>query len=329
MSHADWVRSNEQGPAPRYQAAMVYDAFRKQTILFGGVNTDGYLHDTWAWNGKRWKLLSQAGPSGRSEAAMAYDSHRHRIVLFGGYVSGQLSNETWEWDGKVWTHITNLAPYAREGSALAYDPRLGACVLFGGATDLNNTGASEETWGWNGANWSLYSTTGPLGRMYSKMEFDPVRRQLLLFGGCDNSGKLLGDTWILKGIKWEQVLTGDATPRADFSMTYHAGLKKILKFGGVGMPEPAPDSGETLANFEAWNGSKWVSFKTANEPPALRAPMMAYDRLRGNLVLFGGEPHNRKRDFLSQTWLSVGSRSSKITIRPRVSNRRQSHVPVR
>jgi len=284
---------------------MVFDSSRGQTILFGGVNADGYFHDTWAWNGGHWRLLTQTGPSGRSEPSMAYDSRRHRIVLFGGYVQGVFASDTWEWDGKGWTQKSGASPSARVGCACAYDPRHRKVILFGGTTQSNTAGSTGETWGWNGSRWTLLTSVGPDPRMYAHMAYDSKRRQMILFGGSTDSGKLLGDTWTWNGHVWKRMPFGDAQPRAEQAMVFHGGLKEVVMFGGVGTPEPAPDSGKSLTDYSAWNGTRWVSLTTTTEPPACRAPMMAYDSKCRRLTLFGGEGHNRTRDFLRETWVST------------------------
>lgn len=47
------------GPAPRYNTAMVYDGRREQMVLFGGRIRDGEdfiaYGDTWIWNGAKWR----------------------------------------------------------------------------------------------------------------------------------------------------------------------------------------------------------------------------------------------------------------------------------
>ncbi len=240
---------------------------------------------------------------------MAYDSRRHRMVLFGGYVQGVFASDTWEWNGKTWVQRSSSGPSARGGCACAYDPRHRMTIVFGGTTESNTSGATSETWGWSSAKaWTLLSSGGPGGRMYAHMAYDPGRRQLVLFGGCDNSGKLLGDTWTWSGRAWNRMPKGDAIPRTEQAMTYHGGIKQIVMLGGVVKPEPASDSGQTMFDYMAWNGSRWVRLKTTTEPPARRAPMLTYDSKRHSLVLFGGEAHNRTRDFLGDTWLSAPPR---------------------
>ncbi len=53
-------------------------------IIFGGSGDQGFLNDTWSWNGSSWTLLATTGPAPRSMGHLAYDRKRDRVVLFGG-----------------------------------------------------------------------------------------------------------------------------------------------------------------------------------------------------------------------------------------------------
>src|ERR1044071_5765967 len=85
-------------PSPRNNHAMVYDAGRGVTVLFGGYSNGVYYGDTWEWDGIVWTLRSISGPAPRYRHAMAYDSARGVTVLFGGLTGSGDSGECWEWD---------------------------------------------------------------------------------------------------------------------------------------------------------------------------------------------------------------------------------------
>ena len=72
-------------------------------------------------------------------------------------------------------------------------------MLFSGVQDGGSSGAiySPETWLYDGADWTLLSpssTPGPRGD--ARIACDPVRHQIVLFGGTGSSGHL-DDTWIM------------------------------------------------------------------------------------------------------------------------------------
>src|SRR5437762_13881436 len=76
------------GPSQRELHAMVYDARRGKTVLFGGIGS-GDLDDTWEWDGVRWRQSTDPfRPPARDDHAMAFDARRGRTVLFGGAIGG-------------------------------------------------------------------------------------------------------------------------------------------------------------------------------------------------------------------------------------------------
>src|SRR5947208_10664444 len=88
-------------PSPRVGSAIVYDAARNQVVLFGGSGSNGYLDDTWTWDGTNWTQKFPANkPAVRANHGIAYDAARQQIVLFGGEDSsgGFQLNDTWLWD---------------------------------------------------------------------------------------------------------------------------------------------------------------------------------------------------------------------------------------
>jgi len=179
---------------------MAYDSARGKVVLFGGAYSDGYLSDTWEWDGTNWALRSPAtSPSARSGAAVAYDSGRGRIVLFGGFngMNGtNYSYDTWEWDGSSWTQRNPTAsPPQRHQAGIAYDSARGVTVLFGGYSGSNYY---ADTWEWDGTHWlqRLPATSPPL-RQGPGMAYDSVRARTVLFGGL--STVRLSDTWEYPG----------------------------------------------------------------------------------------------------------------------------------
>jgi hypothetical protein len=80
---------------------------------------------------------------------------------------------------------------------MTYDAAVGAVVLFGGypGTDWGET--LNDTWTWNGTDWTeIYPATVPPNRYSFGMDYDPVNKALLMFGGF-SSGPARGDTWLL------------------------------------------------------------------------------------------------------------------------------------
>lgn len=84
-----WIkRTPSTTPLPRSDAAMVYDAYHGQVVLFGGFGQGGYLNDTWIWDGINWiQQTPGTSPSPRYDGAIAYDASTGQVLLFGGPVS--------------------------------------------------------------------------------------------------------------------------------------------------------------------------------------------------------------------------------------------------
>ncbi len=64
---------------------------------------------------------------------------------------------------------------------MAYDAERELTVLFAGPTGTH--GLNGETWGWNGATWTLLSDTGPAPRYEHAMAYDSDRGVIVMFGG--------------------------------------------------------------------------------------------------------------------------------------------------
>jgi hypothetical protein len=148
-----WTQEEDQGPSARTGHSMIYDAERKQTILFGGTGSSQTFGDTWAWDEQRWKLLVGFGPSARYWHAMAYDGHAKQTILFGGSYPGTSGprpalGDTWGWNGKSWIQRQDIGPPARFGASMAYDSDRDTTVLFGGrgAADTGANPTLHDTW---------------------------------------------------------------------------------------------------------------------------------------------------------------------------------------
>jgi hypothetical protein len=74
-------------------------------------------------------------------------------------------------------------------------------VLFGGA-DGNNL--LNETWEWDGTEWTQVADTGPLPRGHHDMVFDSEKKRTVLFGGADFVSQIFNDTWEWDGKFWTQ-----------------------------------------------------------------------------------------------------------------------------
>jgi hypothetical protein len=192
---ASWTQVSSTGPRSRTGAAMVFDASRARTVLFGGFGGGSYLGDTWEWTGSNWIHRADTGPAPRSDAAIAYDPVRQRIVLFGGASGPGYLGDTWEFDGVAgaWTQLSGTGPAPRFGAASTFDPVANRVVLFGGFNGAN----LGDTWEWNGvtAAWTQVASIGPSPRYNHALVFDVSRGATVLYGGFPDGGPTRDDTW--------------------------------------------------------------------------------------------------------------------------------------
>lgn len=267
-------------------ASMVYDSVRKQIVYFGG--TGGA--QTWTWNGTTWTLQSPAhSPSSRGGAALAFDEARQRVVLFGGGTPGGIAlADTWTWDGTDWTLMsTPGAPPVRVNHSMAYDRTRQEVVLFGGWDYHGSFTFRTDTWVWNGTTWTQRVTpVAPPGRSDFGMAYDPVNRNVVLTPGAEGGS----DTWTWDGSAWTQQSPAKPLPNV-FSfqaMAFDEHLQRMVLV--------IESSGGSTVQTWVWDGSNWTQLAPVQSPSLRSAAGVAYDGVRGQILLFGG-------DTVNDTWV--------------------------
>ncbi|HKB37476.1 MAG TPA: kelch repeat-containing protein [Gemmataceae bacterium] len=106
----------------------------------------------------------------------------------------------------------------------------------------------------------------PPQRALSRMVYDPVNRQIVLFGG-DQLDRLLADTWVFDcaSQRWQEKRAARGpSPRGGHALVYLPKSKKILLFGGYTYTSNTDYCGGQYAAlpFEMWaydpSASKWT-----------------------------------------------------------------------
>src|SRR5689334_8423326 len=143
----------ETSPRARSYLAMTYDPVSKKIIMFGGFEGNGYLNDTWAFDGNAWThLRTQVAPPARAAAQMAYDVVSQRVVLFGGFNGHNYLGDTWLFDGATshWTRARPAhSPKAVTSPMLFTDPN-GHVDVYGG---YDGHFYQYSMWQWMGTDW--------------------------------------------------------------------------------------------------------------------------------------------------------------------------------
>ncbi|MGE5187281.1 MAG: hypothetical protein ACM31C_34775 [Acidobacteriota bacterium] len=286
---AGWTQLAFGPPSARAAHAAAYDAARGRMLVFSGITDPraGAISDeTWMWNAG-WSLVETLpSPGGRAGAAIAYDGARGNVIMFGGNDAGGNSfGDTWLWDGSRWRALAlPVAPQPRSGAVMTYDSARQRVVLFGGVVRFPTSSQSNETWEWDGTQWSkpTLSALPPPDRTVG-MTYDPVRgRVVLLLMGTAGM-----EVYEYDGTGWQNVTpaSGPAPAiRHDCTFTWDPLGRQIILFGGYEDASSA-DVGDTWA----WTGTAWRSLTPSAAPAARSSHTTVVDLDHGRLLLWGGD----------------------------------------
>jgi hypothetical protein len=258
------------GPPGRTGAAMGWDPERKAVVVTGGVTSSGtmppittmWFKDTWVYNAQGWSQQPSSNLLGdRSGDSLAWDAVRRELVLVGE--SGSRS-----WNGTTWSAPTALASQGlpRGHSALALGTQ--NSILYN---------AHSESHMWNGTQWLRVGN--PLSaRSRHAAAWDPVRKQIVVYGGQQNAGAQLNDTQLWTGGGFQSAPAG-SDPRSSHTMAWDQMTQTILRGGGQNDNDP-----NTLWS---WKGTGWVQLPSANT--SLGKISITFDPERNRTVFFNGE----------------------------------------
>ncbi len=190
-------------------ATMAYDPVRNEALLYlGGLFCPCVSPDqTWAWNGISWSQVAPGTtPDPKAGQQMSGIGGRLAFDAKGGRTLYVGSSGTWALGVAGWF------PLGNSGTQIQTDQS--GWVNFAVANDdaqggLVELGANSDTWFWNGSAWTAQNpATAPPARYGEALAYDPVNRQLILFGGQvlnPPSWSGMNDTWAWDGHVWKQV----------------------------------------------------------------------------------------------------------------------------
>lgn len=152
--------------------------------------------------------------------------------------------------------------------------------------------------------------TSPSPRSRHAMSYDPVRGQVVLFGGNGTPPgagfpPVYNDTWTWDGATWAQKAPSvSPSPRTNTAMAFDETHGVTVLFGGTsGLNEP--DEILYFNDTWIWDGANWTEMNPAMVPPARSGAAMAYDSVHGELVMFGGTAGPGKE--FNDTWAWDGT----------------------
>ncbi len=303
-----WTQLNPKGTPPGFRgfASAIYDSTRNRMVVFGGYAGSGVFNDVWSLSfaDTSWALLATAGtpPAARAACGTILDRANDRLVVFGGFGSSVLS-DTWalSFSGTpAWTQLTptGTPPAARYGDGAVYDPVRSRMVVFGGTP--GGAAAYSDTWALSLAGspgWTQLTPTGtpPAARAFAAAAYDPVRDQMLAFGGGDMDTVTysnFNDVWSLPlaGSRAWQALTPTGlwlSGIEDAACVLDPVRNRILAFGGI-------DGGGSTYFNDVWALSlygtpAWTLLAPLGTRPSARSCAGAvYDPAQDRMVVFGG-----------------------------------------
>jgi hypothetical protein len=197
-------------PGARLGPGMVWDGVNHRVMVFGGSYAlVTYAGDTWEWDdvALNWvQIQTPISPSPRIVESLAFDEQHQQVVLFGGYDGIQVYADTWLWNGVTWTQANpTKSPPARFDHGAAYDPVRRQVVVFGGQTVPGGIGVMNDTWTWDGQNWTQqFPAHSPSARIVHGMVWDDAIGALVFFGGLGNA-VYDNETWAWTGADWVQL----------------------------------------------------------------------------------------------------------------------------
>lgn len=283
---------------PGYVATAM-DTARGRVVALGA-------HGMSEWDGLTWRGRHRPAIEARHGLCqLAYDTRRSRTLLLGGTLGGPF--QTLAFDGAEWADVapTNTPP-VRTHFGLAYDLTRDECVLFGGLTLPPNGMRLDDTWVYDGTDWTQRNPPNkPSPRNSFSFSYDHVRGHMVMFGGAGNASwpfsRLLDETWHWYGTTWQRANPATSPPaRAGAAMAYDASRSRTVLFGG--------SNSAWLADTWEYDGSTWQSVPATPRPAARQGAAMVFDPVTSQCLLTGGDDDLERP--LRDTWAWDGSRWS-------------------
>lgn len=281
QGQAGWTQlatlpSADDGPAARSRPGLVYDAARKQVVLFGGTGGGAAVQDTTTWvlspTASTWTAAASAGPSARQRFGMVYDGAHRQVVLVSGTPTSiedeTTGGETWTWNGATWTKAAAVLP-ARYEPGLIADPAC-RCVLLLGGREGHGV-PKDDTWRWDGTTWHGVVPNPAAHWAGMAMAYDAHTKEVITFGGFGDINGIyeLGETWLWAGQGWRPA-TKNGPPRSPgWHTVYDSARRELVAF---------QQSADGFSETWLWNGHGWRLAANVSPPNQYPTdPLYTYD----------------------------------------------------
>ncbi len=333
-----WNELTPSGTVPlgRYGHTSIFDPIRDRMVVFGGI--DGVTHhDVWALTlsaSPAWSEMTPSGPSELTGHTAIHDPVRNRMLVFGGYDwrTGN-RNDTWALSlsgNPAWSVLSpsGTRPTARTGHTAIYDPVRDRMLMFGG---LDGTSFRNDVWELSlsgSSTWSELTPSGnpPAARTSHAAIYDPVRDQMVIFGGGHGSGNGPNDTWALElsgSPEWIEIPTGNPPPLLiGHTAIYDPTRDAMIVFGGGAVVHQDSVLILTLSGTPQWSAIA----PPGGPPTGLHQHTAIFDPVRNRMVVFGGQSSGvPSPGYLNDAWALSLSGSPAWSLLAPAMNRPEVH----
>jgi len=281
-----WVHvGTDNPPAARYGHTMVYSSQHPRPSVFGGTDGVTTFNDLIELDTRRsppaWITpgnVTGTPPSPRSNHQAIFTPAISRLFIFGGGNGTDALSDLWDLPyfmipSPGWKSVESEGEIrGRSDHSMVHDRVRDRLLVYGGkdgATTLNDVWAATlpATYPFlqpDRVSWGELSPSGlaPSARSGHRAAYDPIRDQMLLFGGRGEAGGALGDLW---------ALTLGANTAIDISTTksevpFSPGDTLILDYS-IQNPFASPTEYEfRVANDRPWPYAHGVGGITVYQP---------------------------------------------------------------
>ncbi len=195
-------------PLPRFFPELVFNPSTQRVMLYGGIQNDVVMSDTWEYDGKTWTQLfgnrptTQANvsePGRYGSQALAWDPFNNKMMMFGGrYMLPNVSwtsvrtNSIWHFDPTAgWTKDAYTIPaalptYAGFNSSLVTVPSgpYKGVYYFAISNNSGSDWVNTNVWKWDGSTFSAFAN--------SAMPYSTARAVSNLYVWWDDSRQRFG-----------------------------------------------------------------------------------------------------------------------------------------
>ncbi len=232
-------------PPPRYCYCLTYLPTTNEVLLVGGRDSGGplapaaYVLDV---DALEWTQVQGTVPPGVIGCAAEWMPSIDRAIVFGGGTARDLPTATFAYDpaAQTFTEVaTSTAPPGRADPASAYDAERGRMLVFGGGVSAVPPYAHlDDTWAFDGTDWSKIDAAGPSARRFPAGAVDPVARAWFVFSGTRETEDP-ADLWRfdLDTDTWTRLDADDAPgPRGFAAAAWDPITEAMFVFGGFTQP---------------------------------------------------------------------------------------------